>query len=193
MIHIDDCLRKKDAKVFYGKAVCMAMWCFDSATMLGLKIHVFPLTRPTLVLRADPVIFIAILKEKKKKKDLFTYRPFFLSKSLTKFDENVRIAKIVHLLWCFSSYMLHSSLFICVIVILLKTKPQEVISSRNQHIQIWTKNKTKINNNNFRPTDANIYRHARETQAIVLGIITVRLLVILVSAIYCATKGTRIP
>ena len=58
------------------------------------KIPVFPLNRPTLLFRADPAIRIAILK--KNKKIYSPTDPFFVRKFLTKFNENVRIAKILN-------------------------------------------------------------------------------------------------
>ena len=64
---------------------------------------------------------------------------FFVWEFLTKLNEDVWVAKIMHYLWCLSSYMLFSSLCIVIIVILLKIKPQEAILPQNQHIKSWRK------------------------------------------------------
>ena len=59
-----------------------------SIHVLGLKIPVFPLTRPTLFFCADSAIFIAFQKKKNKNKKRFSYLPTL--KCFRKLDKNLK-------------------------------------------------------------------------------------------------------
>ena len=69
-----------------------SLWPRDQFEKKG---PVIPLTPPTLLFRANPTIFIAILK-KKNKKIYSPTNPFIAWQFLTKVYENVRIATILN-------------------------------------------------------------------------------------------------